>query len=148
MANILISGPAGAGKSQRARELKQERGGLVVIADFQSLYVAISGDQRGPDGLYPLRDDRLLPTVEYLRRATISAAVAREIDVIGTNSDGSPDRRAFLLGELGEDAEEIIIDPGEEVVQARLKSRKTGRLSRSCKSATDRWFRRLGGRRR
>lgn len=148
MPNVLISGPAGAGKSQRARELKQERGGLVVIADFQSLYVAISGDKRGPDGLYPLRDERLLPTVEYLRRATISAAVAREIAVIGTNSDGSPARRAFLLGELGEDAEEIIIDPGEEVVQARLKSRKTGRLSRSCKLATDRWFRRLGGRRR
>ena len=115
----------------------------MVIADFQSLYAAISGDVRGADGLFPLRDDRLLPTVEYLRRATITAARRREIDVIATNSDGDPGRRSFLLGELGEGSTEEIIDPGENVVKARLSNQRTGRLSRACSGAIGRWYGRL-----
>ena len=59
-----------------------------------------------------MRDERLLPIVEYTRRAVIGAAVARDIEVIATNSDGDPERRAFLLGELGAGATERIVDPG------------------------------------
>ena len=101
MASILLSGPAGAGKSQAARLMLDENPELMAIIDFQSLYVAISGDVRGPDGLYPLRNESLLPIVEYLRRAALTAARERQIDVVATNSDGDPDRRAFLLRELG-----------------------------------------------
>ena len=129
MASLLLSGPAGAGKSQAARRLRDESPDLTVLADFQSLYAAISGDTRGPDGRFPLRDDRLLPTVEYLRRAVITAAVNRDIDVIATNSDGDPDRRAMLLGQLGAGATERIVDPGREVVAARLSDPETGELS-------------------
>ena len=114
---------------------------------FKSIYAALSGDVRGArDGTFPLRDERLLPTVEYVRRAVISAAVAREITVFATNSDGDSERRNLLLDELGEDAVEEIIDPGEEIVQARLAHRRTGKLSAACKAATDRWFRRFTGR--
>ena len=143
MGNRLISGPAGSGKSQVARERRAEMEGPAVVADFQSIYAALSGDVRGPDGTYPLRDERLLPLTEYVRRAVITGAVAREIGVVCTNSDGDPDRRAFLLGELGEDATEEIIDPGEDVVKARLSSRRTGRLSGACRSAVNRWYGRL-----
>ena len=140
MPNRLLSGPAGGGKSQEAKRLRDESPGPTVLADFQSIYAALSGDVRGPDGTFPMRDARLLPITEYVRRAVITGAVSREISVIATNSDGDPNRRQFLLDELGEDSEEEIIDPGEEVVQARLSNRRTGKLSRACKAATDRWF--------
>ena len=150
MGNVLISGPAGAGKSAVAKERRDAASGPAVIADFQSIYAALSGDVRSPDGTFPLRDERLLPLTEYVRRAVITGAKAREIEIVATNSDGDPDRREFLLDELetgGIEADEIIIDPGEEVAKARLSSRRTGRLSSACKAATDRWYRRLGRRR-
>ena len=143
MASILLSGPAGSGKSQEARRLRDENPGPAVIADFQSLYAAIAGDVRGPDGTFPQRDPALLPTAEYVRRAVITAAVSRQIDVIATNSDGSLTRRAQLLEQLGAGAEERVIDPGEEVVKSRLSSRRTGRLSGACSQAIGRWYGRL-----
>ena len=144
MASVLVSGPAGAGKSALARRLWLEAATLAVIVDFQSLYAALSGDRRGDDGRYPLRDDDLLPTVEYLRRAAITAAVLRQIDVIATNSDGDPARRAFLLGQLGDGASERIVDPGRDVVAARLADAETGELSGECDAAINRWYGRLG----
>ena len=86
MADILLSGPAGAGKSQRAAALLRELGELAVLVDFQAIYAALTGDVRGPDGRYPLRKDQLLPLVEYLRRAAIGVAVRRGITVVATNS--------------------------------------------------------------
>ena len=143
MAGVLLSGPAGASKSALARQLLSENPGLAAIADFQSVYAALSGDVRGPDGRYPLRVEQLLPLVEYVRRAIISGAVARDIDVIATNSDGDPERRAFLLSQLGPGATERIVDPGEQIVAARLSDSATGELSPECGSAIGRWYGRL-----
>lgn len=143
MANILLSGPAGASKSAAARQIISDDPGLVVQADFQSIHVAISGAVRGPDGRYPVRDGRLNPLTEFLRRATITAAVARGIRVVATNSDGDPTRRAFLLEQLGEGAEERIIDPGREVVRARLADSITGELGSECANAVERWYSRI-----
>ena len=140
MASILISGPSGAAKSAMARRLFVEHGGLVVIADFQSLYAALTGDVRGPDGRYPLRDERLLPLTEYVRRAAVTGAVNREVDVIATNSDGASERRKFLLEQLGAGATERIVDPGRDVVTARLADPETGILSDECDSAIGRWY--------
>ena len=140
MASILISGPAGAAKSKMARRLLVEHGGLVVIADFQALYAALTGDVRGPDGRYPLRDDRLLPLVEYTRRAVVTGAANREVEVLATNSDGNPARRAFLLEQLGAGATERIVDPGRDVVTARLADAATGELSSECEGAINRWY--------
>ena len=80
MASILLSGPAGAAKSALALELLQEWSGPVVLIDFQSLTIALTGVVRGPDGRYPLRDERLLPIIEYLRRAALTAARNRDLD--------------------------------------------------------------------
>ena len=138
--SVLLSGPAGAAKSALARKMFEERTGLVVIADFQAIYAALTGDTRGPDGRFPLRDNRLLPLVEYTRRAVVTGAVNREVEVIATNSDGDPARRAFLLERLGTGASERIVDPGRNVVAARLADPATGELSADCGEAIARWY--------
>ena len=139
MAGILLSGPAGAGKSAEARRLWLEYPGTAALADFQSVYAALTGDTRGPDGRYPLRNPALLPLVEYTRRAIITGAVNREIFVIATNSDGNPARRKELLGYLGAGAKEKIIDPGIDIVTENL-SDDEGILSDECDGAINRWY--------
>ena len=143
MASVLVSGPAGAAKSALARQLLAESSELAAIADFQSVYVALTGDIRGRDGRYPLRDERLLPLTEYVRRAIIMGAVDRDIDVIATNSDGDPARRAFILGALGAGAVERVVDPGRNIVEARLSDPVTGELIGECGDAINRWYGRI-----
>ena len=146
MAGLLISGPAGANKSAAARRAWEDyrrTGGTAALADFQSVYAALTGDRRGPDGRYPLRDKSLLPLVEYVRRTIISAAQARDIYTIATNSDGNPERRSVLLNLLGAGATERILDPGRSIVEARLSNPETGDLSDECGQAVDRWYGRL-----
>lgn len=143
MPSVLISGPAGANKSAIARQLLEDNAGLAVAADFQSIYAALTLAMRGPDGKYPLRNPELLAITEYVRRAAITGAKARDMDVIATNSDGDSVRRAFLLNELGPTATERVVDPGREVVTARLSDPTTGDLSPECEQAVSRWYERL-----
>ena len=112
----------------------------MVAADFQSLVVALLQLRRGPDGRYPVRPDWVLPMAEHLRREVIDAAVSRDIDVIATNSDGHADRRKFLLERLGPGATERIVDPGREIVSARLADPESGELDPECEGAINRWY--------
>ena len=143
MAGILLSGPAGAAKSALAWRLLAEHPQLAAVADFQAIYAAITLVQRDRNGRYPLRDDRLLPLTEYVRRAVIGGAVARDVDIIATNSDGDPARRAVLLGSLGAGAVEQVVDPGRAIVEARLSDPATGELSIECNGAINRWYSRI-----
>ena len=98
---------------------------------------------RLPNGRYPERLERdayALSLAEYQRHAIITGATQREIDVITTNSDGSPARRQRLLGLLGPGAVERVIDPGREIVTARLSDSLTGTLSDGCGKAIERWY--------
>ena len=140
MASILLSGPAGGAKSQVAVELIQSASAPTVAADFQSLVVAMLQLRRGPDGRYPIRPEWILPLAEYVRAGVITGAVNRDIDVVITNSDGSPDRRKFLLDRLGPGATEKVVDPGIEIVQARLSDSITGELEPECSRAISRWY--------
>ena len=142
MAGLLLSGPAGGGKSQAAAALRAQATRPTVIADFQAVYVAIAAVVRGADGSYPLREAALLPIVEHTRRAIIDAAVARDIDVIATNSDGDTVRREFLRDRLG-GVDERVIDPGRDVVTDRLRDPITGDLDPECDRAIGRWYDRL-----
>ena len=144
MTGILLSGPAGAGKSQAARSLYASLRVPGLVIDFQSLYAALLLLERRPDGRYPERlesEAHILATAEYLRRAAITSARRAELYAIVTNSDGSPGRRAELLDAIGPDAIEQVIDPGEDVVTQRLSGR-SGQLSRQCRQAVNRWYRR------
>ena len=145
MPNLLISGPAGAGKTQEAHRLLEEMRGPGVVADFQAVYAMLLGIERLPNGRYPARreqDAYALTLAEYVRRAIIMGAIAQEIDVIATNSDGNRDRRLFLLRLLGPGASERVIDPGISVVTERL-SNPDGTLDDQCVKAIDRWYGRL-----
>ena len=113
MPNVLISGPAGGGKSQTARDLLREATEPTVQADFQSIVVALLALVRLPDGRYPVRPDFVLPLAEYVRQAVITGATQRGLSVVATNSDGDPARRRALLDRLGPGATERIVDLGE-----------------------------------
>ena len=144
MPNLLISGPAGAGKSQLAKDERLAASGPTVIADFQSIYAAITAAERDPvTGKYPVRskaDEGLLPITEYVRRVIITAAVIREIGVIATNSDGDTTRRKTLLAALGIGAKERVVDPGRDVVIERLKEPGELDISIECSNAVNRWY--------
>ena len=144
MANTLISGPAGAGKSRLARDLLAQAQGPGAIVDFQAIYAALLLLLRGEDGRYPERnpvDAHLLALAEYLRKAAVTGARDMDIEVIMTNSDGSPQRREYLRGLLGPGAVESVLDPGRKVVVDRLSV--NGVLSDQCGQAIDRWYTRL-----
>ena len=144
MPNLLLSGPAGSGKSQEARRLLAAAVVPTVMIEFQQIYAGLLGVDRLPNGRYPARrpqDSFALPLSEYGRQALISGAIAQELDIVLTNSDGNADRRAFLLGRLGPTASERIIDPGISVVTERLSV--DGTLDPDCRNAIQRWYGRL-----
>ncbi len=145
MPDTLLSGPAGAGKSQEARRLLRAANAPTVVLDFQSIYAAILLLERDSNGRYPPRlesDSHALVMAEYLRQAGLTAAEGQQVGTIVTNSDGNADRRAFLLSRMGPGAVEHVIDPGIGVVTDRL-SGPDGVLSDQCGEAIQRWYSRV-----
>ena len=61
-----------------------------------------------------------------------------DIEIIATNSDGSPQRREYLRGLLGPGAVETVLDPGRTIVEERLSI--NGVLSQQCRNGINRWF--------
>ena len=142
--NVLLTGPAGAGKTQEARRLLQAAAGPMVAADFQTILAALTLLERDPlTGRYPERNPAqaawLLPMTEAVRQTVITFAKEAEIDVVATSSDGAPARRAHLLERLGPGSVERILDPGIDVVTARL-SGPDGELSEQCRAAISRFY--------
>ena len=78
---VLISGPAGAGKSQLAEQMLAENPGA-VLADFQSIYVALTGVTRGIDGTFPLRIRSLLPLTQRIKQTIISDALDDQVRML------------------------------------------------------------------
>ena len=146
MTSVLLSGPAGAGKSAAARELLAVAVVPTIMIEFQTLYAGLLGIERDPEtGRFPPRrpqDAFALPIAEYGRQALITGALAQDLDIVLSSSDGDPERRAFLLGRLGPAASERVIDPGIEVVTKRLSVQ--GTLDPDCFAAIQRWYGRLG----
>ena len=81
MADLLISGPPGSGKSQIARTERERMrsAGPVIVADFTEIYRAMTLVERDAAGKYPLREDDLLPLVESTRQRLILSARDRGV---------------------------------------------------------------------
>lgn len=138
----LLRGPAGAGKSQAARR-KLDAGEADVLADTTAIYAAVSGAERGPDGRYPVRDagDPLLPMATYLRAVVAREGLRRGFNVLVTSSRRDDlERWRDVASEFGAEFAETIIDPGRDVVAARLADPETGQLSGECSAALARWY--------
>ena len=131
-----VIGPAGGGKSQYIAA--NIRPGWIIL-DYTMIYAALSGAQRGADGKFPERvtGDPLLPMVSAVKAVALSIAVERQLDGFVTSSARAD--REILERITGQVA--TIIDPGEEVIKARLRDPLTERLSPECSTALSRWYR-------
>ena len=139
----FVSGPGGGGKSAEARRLLAAMAGAGILVDYQSIYAALTGVERSTlDGRYPDRVEALLPIVEYTRMAAIAGARDRELNIVATNANGDAQRRRELIQALGPGAVERILDPGRQVIEARLTDAR-GLLSDGCRDVVNRWYSRV-----
>ena len=137
MALVIVRGPAGGGKSQY---VERERGPGDLLIDFTAIYVALAGVTRGPDGKYPIREshDPLLGIVSAIKAFAIAEAARRELGGFVTTSSSAPGE-VERLRRLGADGPVTTIDPGEQIVRARLAG-DDGELSEQCRLALARWY--------
>ena len=141
MALILLQGPAGAGKSQLAAAML-EAGEVRVLADVTSLWAALSGAVRGPDGRYPVRanDDPALIAARYIQRIAVRRALETGADVAVTTSQrGQEEYWRRWAEDAGTGFRVRTVDPGLDAVTARL-AEDSGELSRACQDAIGRWY--------
>lgn len=152
----LVQGPAGGGKSAVLRELIAS-GEIEVAADVTTLWAALGLIERGVDGKYPVRDgnDPALALALYLQTVAARHALAEGRDVgVTTSRRGQEARWQGLADEAGAAFRVRTVDPGQDVVQARLsqamnvtnqygEEETVETLSDECRQAIARWY---GGR--
>ena len=145
--SVIIAGPAGAGKTQRARVLMAEllaAGFQPFAADFQSILAALLLLERLPDGRYPERlDDQAyaLAMVEALRTTLIRFAIDDDRPVVATISEPPTGQRyAALFALFDGQARQETVDPGIEVIVERLTAPGATEPSQQCADAIDRYF--------
>ena len=139
---ILIEGPAGGGKSGVASALL-EAGEVSVVSDFTRIWVAISGVERDPvTGLYPVRlaSDPTLPIAQYLQPIVVRRGLQDGENVIVTTArPDQVERWRQLAADAGAPFSVRTVDPGEQVVRARLAG-PDEILTPECLRAVRRWY--------
>ena len=143
---IRLAGPAGAGKSGRSRRMLAG-GEADLVVDFTALYVALAGVERDGEGRYPVREDSdpLLPLVHAVRAFVTAEALRRGFRTLRTSSssaDADADADRATAKRHGAEYRQIVVDPGEDVIRARLADPETGEVSAQCSTAMQRWYRR------
>lgn len=133
---VPVLGPVSGGKSQF---VDREREDGDVTIDFTALFAALASVQRGADGRYPERTDGdpRLPFVQAVKNFALTEAIRRELNGHVTSSarhDVEP-----LQVRTGQEA--VIIDPGRDVIEDRLRDPETGEISDECRKALERWYR-------
>ena len=139
----LLQGPAGSGKSQAARDLLAN-GEATILADVTALWAALTGAVRDPEtGLYPERADAdpgLAAARQVQERAVRVGLRDGESVVVTTSRRGQESRWAGVAIDSGALFSARTIDPGFDVVSARLADPVTGTLSGACSRALSRWY--------
>ena len=94
-------------------------------------------------GLFPVRADAdpALLLALYTKTVVVRQALSEGVNVAVTSSSRSqlPHWRDIAESFAAHFAV-TTIDPGRQVVEARLSDAKTGRLSDSCATAIGRWY--------
>ena len=142
----LLRGPAGAGKSQRARELLRDNPDA-ILADTSATWVMLSGIERDPvTGLYPVREDGdpRLGVARYIRRTIANRALELGLDVVATISDSDQAVTARWRDVAAARSAEFVtetLDPGIAAIRARLGDGSgDDELSPECERALSRWY--------
>ena len=128
----LIQGPAGSGKSAVAAD-SLDAGEIEVLVDVTSIWAALSGARRGPDGRYPPRseDDPALGAALYVQTVAARFALERGARVgVTTSRRGQVDRWADVARAAGVEFDVREVDPGEDVVRASPGRAGWGRVGR------------------
>ena len=140
----LIEGPAGAGKTQILSELLTA-GSVDVAADVTALWAATGGAERDPvTGKYPVRaeNDPALHTARYLQTVAAGFALREGYKVAVTTSQRDQVQKwAEIANRHNSPLSVRTVDPGREIVEARLSDPVTGELSDECAAAVARWYR-------
>ena len=143
--STIVAGPAGAGKTQRARIILAElaaQGYEPVAADLQAILAAILLLERQADGRYPERlpdQAYALGTAEFLRTTLIRNALEADRPVVVTISERPTGARYGALLDLFDgQAQQEVIDPGVDEIVRRLSG--PGGLSEQCRVAASRWY--------
>ena len=140
MAVNVLRGAAGSGKSQEFNKLK---GPDDLLIDVTALWAAVRGLERDPNGRYPVREDDEagLRMALYLKSTAIAFAAREDLDAWVTTSSSSPEAveriRELAGGALGV-IHTVYVEEDEALKRLRVK----GRVSKECKKAVGRWFRR------
>ena len=100
-----------------------------LLVDFTALYAALSAVERDADGQYPVRADTdpLLPLVHAVRAVVVAEELRRGFRVLRTSSARTDEDRDRATAERhGAEYRQIMVDPGEAVIRARLSDPETG----------------------
>ena len=138
----LIQGPAGSGKSGVAGDLLRA-GEVDVLVDVTGLWAVFAGARRGPDGRYPVRsdDDPALAAALYVQTVVARFSLGQGHRVaVTTSRRGQEARWSAVAREAGTEINVRTVDPGRDVVTARLSDPETGVLSEPCNRAIGRWY--------
>ena len=139
----LIEGPAGGGKSELLREMLAA-GEIDVAADITALWAATGGHERDPaTGKYPVRaeTDPALHTARYLQTVTAGFALREGYKVaVTTSRRGEIEKWTAVANRYDSPLRIQTVDPGREIVTARLSDPVTGNLSDECDTAIGRWY--------
>ena len=142
MALTLIEGPPASGKSQLAMELL-ESGEADVQVDITSIWAALAGVVRGPDGRYPVRldSDPALGLARYLRMTAVRQSLAMEINVVAsTTSPAAAEKIRDLVEEANETLRHRTLSIPELVARKRLADPVTGKLSDPCRKMIEDYY--------
>ena len=145
---VLIQGPPGAGKADRAEQLLDQQ--IVdIIADFTRLLAALTGvDMLDPEtGLYPILPQAMrahdAQMSVYLKRAAVRQALRTGLNVVVTAGQRKEELYREILETENPAARFIVetLDPGRHVAEERLIQRsRDNRLTDMCVQALNKWY--------
>ena len=118
-------------------------GEIDVAADVTALWAAMGGHERGPDGKYPVRleTDPALHTARYLQTVTAGFALREGYNVAVTTSQRDQvEKWGAVANRYNAPLSVRTVDPGREIIEARLSDPQTGELDPECVSAVSRWY--------